>query len=41
MSEATKLEENQLDNTIVDPYSIPLDGNFNPAQPQLFEQDAH
>lgn len=26
---------------IVDPYSIPLDGKFNVAQPKLFQADAH
>ena len=36
------MSEAVTDNNIVlDPYSIPLDGKFNVAQPRLFQQDAH
>ena len=37
MSEAISTSE----EIVVDPYSIPLDGNFNVAQSHLFEQNAH
>ncbi|MBT7371937.1 MAG: cytochrome P450, partial [Gammaproteobacteria bacterium] len=33
-------EANNSDDNILDPWEIPLDGSFNVAQPQLFQQDA-
>jgi cytochrome P450 len=30
-----------IDRIVLDPYSIPLDGTFNVAQPKLFQLDAH
>lgn len=30
-----------MSEAVKDPYSLPLDGTFNVAQPHIFEQDAH
>ena len=34
------MSETTTEELVLDPYSIPLDGQFNVAQPRLFQQDA-
>jgi cytochrome P450 len=35
------MSDTTTEELVLDPYSIPLDGQFNVAQPLLFQQDAH